>query len=162
MHITADTIRSCNGLDFLDGLYLVIEVFAVYAHNLSFLEFQADKFRSFFRNLLQVSTFRKSLCRVKYFAATDGSSPQTHIVRVFQFFEVGFETVAVQIVHLILTGQCHVPGKGDDFDSRRHDKEGHIETHLVIARTGRAVRYGIGTDFLGVFGDCHCLEYALR
>ena len=68
----------------------------------------------------------------------------------------------VQVVNLLLAAQSHVAGQGDDFHTRCHDKEGHVETHLVVAGSGRTVGDGIGSDFVGIAGDGQCLEDALR
>ena len=76
--------------------------------------------------------------------------PQTHVIGVFQFGEVGGKTVLVQVVNLFLTAQCHVACQRNDFHARSHDEESHVEATLVVTRTRRTMSDGIGADFVGI------------
>ena len=66
-----------------------------------------------------------------------------------------------QVVDLVFARQGHVARRGDDLDLRGEDLKRQVEAHLVVARTGRAVRHGVGPDPLGVFDDGNGLEDAL-
>ena len=66
-----------------------------------------------------------------------------------------------QVVDLVFAREGHVARRGDDLDLRGEDLERQVEAHLVVARTGRAVGYGVGSDPLGVFDDGNGLEDAL-
>ena len=80
MHITTDTVGCTNLFYFLDGFNLVIEHFSVYGIQLSFLEFQFQLFAACFRYLLQVSTFRQSLCGIQNLTTTDRRAPDAYVV----------------------------------------------------------------------------------
>lgn len=67
----------------------------------------------------------------------------------------------LQIVYLILAGEGHVPGGGDDLDLGSEDLECEVEAHLVVACACRAVGHGVGADLLGVFDYSDGLENAL-
>ena len=44
--------------------------------------------------------------------------------------------MCIEIVHLELAAESHVPCECDDFHLRGHDHECHIEPHLVVSRAG--------------------------
>ena len=67
----------------------------------------------------------------------------------------------IQIVNLFLTSQLLVAGQGDDLYSRGHDKEGHVETDLVVASSCGAMGDSVGTDFFCIAGDGYSLENTL-
>ena len=158
MHITADTVCCTNFFHFLDGFDRVVKLLVVDSFQFPFFESQAELFATFFFNVLEVSCFRESLRGVEDFATTDRSTPQTYIIRVFQFGEVRAETMFVQIINFFLTAQCHVTGQCDDFYIGSQYEESHVETDLVIACSGRTVCDGICTDFVGIACDSQCLE----
>ncbi len=62
----------------------------------------------------------------------------------------------------MLAGESHIAGGRDDLDLGSQDLESEVETHLVIAGTGRSVGHGIGPDLLGILDDGYCLEYTFR
>ena len=136
VHVTSDTVCSSDFLYFLNSLDLVVEHFAIDSIQFTFLEFQFQLFAACLGYLFQISTFRQSLCRIQDFTSTDGSTPDTYVIRIFQFGEVGFESMFLQVIDFIVTAQCHVAGKCDDFHSGSHNQESHVETHLVISCTG--------------------------
>ena len=108
--------------------------------------------------MFQVGAFGQSLCRIQNLTTTDGGAPQTHVIGVFQFGEVGGKTVLVQVVNLFLTAQCHVACQRNDFHARSHDEESHVEANLVVTRTRRTMSDGIGADFVGIACNGQCLE----
>ena len=85
--------------------------------------------------MLQVSIFGQTLSGVKELATTDTGAPDTNVIAVFQFGEVGEETVLIQIIYLFLAGQLLVTRQGDDLHTRSHHEECHIETDLIVAGT---------------------------
>ena len=133
--VAANSIRSTDFLNLLDGFNLVIKVLAVDGDNLSLLEsdFQGRFF--LLGGMFEISVFGQSLCRIQQFTAANACAPDTYIVAVFQFREVCEESVLVQIVHLFLTCQFLVTCQCDDFYPRSHDEERHVETDLVVTGT---------------------------
>ena len=111
--------------------------------------------------MLQVCALGQALCAVQNLAATDAGAPDTHVVGILQLGEVGIVTVLVQVVHLLLTGKVTVAGQCDDLHTGSHNQEGHVETYLVVAGTGRAVGNGAGTYFTCIACNGHGLEDAL-
>ena len=71
------------------------------------------------------------------------------------------EAVGVEIVHLLLAAEVAVAGEGDDLHLRTEHEEGHVETDLVVARSGGAVGDGVSPYLLGISCYGHTLEYAL-
>ena len=67
----------------------------------------------------------------------------------------------VEIVHLFLTGESLVACKCDYLHAWRHDEKRHVKTYLVVARSGGAVRYGVGSYLSGIPRYRYCLEYTL-
>ena len=111
--------------------------------------------------MLQIGILGQSLSGVEQFAATDAGSPDTYVIRILQFGEVGEESVFVQIVNFFLAGQFLIASQCDNLHTRSHHEEGHIETNLVVACTSRSVGDSIGTDLLGITGDGDGLEDTL-
>ena len=93
------------------------------------------------------------------FAAYAGA-PEALVDGIFHLLEIGLDAVFLQIVDLILAGESHVAGRGDDLDFGGEDLECEVETHLVVSGACRAVGHGIGSDLLGVFDDGDSLEDA--
>ncbi len=83
-----------------------------------FSKVEAQLFAALFGAVFQIGTFGQSLRGIQDFATTDGSTPQTYVIGIFQFGEVGVESVFVQIIDFFLTAQCHVAGQRDDFHVR--------------------------------------------
>ena len=162
VHVTADSVRGCDFLHCLDGLHAVGVFPSVHPYQRALGELQCDFLAAGLLNLLQIGLFRKSLPAVEYLAAADRCSPQPDVVGIFQLCKVGREAVCIEIVHLELAAEGHIPGERDDFHLRGHDHECHIEAHLVVSRSGGAVGDGVSPYFLGILGDCHGLENALR
>ena len=67
-----------------------------------------------------------------------------------------------QVVDFVITAQCHIAGKCNDFYSRSHNQESHIETDLVVSCTSRTVSYCMCVDFVGVTSNGKCLEDTFR
>ena len=110
--------------------------------------------------MLQIGAFGQSLGGIKQLTTTDTGAPDTYIIRVLQFCEVGKETVLVQEVNLLLTCQFLIAGEGDDLHARRQYEESHIETDLVITSTCASVGDGVGTNLFSIAGDGDGLENA--
>ena len=108
--ITADGIAGANLLNLLDGLDTVVELFAVDSDDFALVEGNLQQGVFLGGDVLQVSIFRQTLSRVKEFTAADAGTPDAYIVRIFQFGEVGKESVLVQVVYLFLTCQLFVAG----------------------------------------------------
>ncbi|CCY55282.1 unknown [Bacteroides eggerthii CAG:109] len=136
VHIASDAVGRTDFLYFLNSLDGIVECFVVDGLKFTFLKGEAQLFAALFGAMFQVGAFRKSLCGIQNLAAANGGAPQTYIIGIFQFGEVGCETMFVQVVYLFLTAQCHVACQGDDFHTRSHDEESHVETYLVVACTG--------------------------
>ena len=150
-------------LNLLNCSHFVGELFAVDGLYLSVLEGYLERCLGLLgSDVLQISLLGQSLCRIEKLSAADAGSPDAHVVGVFQLGEVGKVAVLVQIVDLFLACELLVARESDDFHSRSHDEEGHVEAYLVVARSRRAVGYGIGTNLVGIscYGDG--LEDALR
>ena len=113
-------------------------------------------------NLLKIGALAQSLGTVENLPSTDGSSPEAHVVGIFELGEVCLEAMSVEIIHLFTAAQGHVAGQGNDFDAGGHDHESHVEAHLVVAGSGRAMGYGIRFHFLGISSHSHSLENSLR
>ena len=111
--------------------------------------------------MLQISILRQPLCGVEQLTTTDAGSPDTYVVAVLQFGEIGIESVLIQIVNFFLASQFLVASQRDDFHTRSHHEEGHIETDLVVACTSRTVCDGVSTNLLGITCDGDGLEDAL-
>ena len=113
-------------------------------------------------NLFEISVFGQALARVENLAATNRRTPNAHVVGVFHLRKVGNEAVTTQIFDFFFAAERLVAREGDDFHTRRHNQEGHVETHLVVARAGRTVSNGIGANLVGVARNGKRLEDALR
>ena len=159
VHITADAVSRTDFLYLLDSLDGVVEFFIVDRFKFTLLEGQAQLFAAFFGAMFQIGAFGKSLCGVQNLTAANGSTPQTYVIGIFQFGEVGCKAVLVQIIYLFLAAQSHVACQRDNFHARSHDKESHVETNLVVTRTGRTMCNGVCADFVGVACNGQRLEY---
>ena len=111
--------------------------------------------------MLQVGILGKALSGVEQFATADRGAPDTYVVRILQFGEVGKESMLIEEVDLLLTRELLVACQGDNLHAGSHHEEGHVETDLVVAGTGRTVRNGIGTNLIGIAGDGDSLEDTL-
>ena len=81
--ITTDGIRSTNLLDLLDGLNLIIELFTIDSHDLTFLESNLQRSLLLFgSDVLQIGVFGQSLGGIKQLTTTDTGAPDTYIIRV--------------------------------------------------------------------------------
>ena len=94
------------------------------------------------------------------FLSADACAPESFVDGVFHLGEVGYISVIAQIVDLIFAGEGHVACGSDDLDLRCEYLEREVEAHLVVSGSGRSVRYGVGSDLLGVFDYGDGLEYA--
>ena len=162
MHVASDAVRSGNFFHTLDSGNLVGETFAIDSHNLTFFKLKAQLLAAGLFHLLQIGTFGQTFRRVENFAAANRRAPNTYVVGIFHFRKISHEAVLAQIFNFLVARESIVAGKRDDFHIRSHDKESHVETHLVVARTGRTVRDGIGTDFVGIARNGECLENTFR
>ena len=160
--VATDSVCRTNLFHLLNGGNLVLIFHSVHAANLALLESDAQDFGLLLSGMLEICAFGKSLCAVQNLTTTDTGSPDAHIVAVLQLGKVGKVAIGVQIVHLFLATKVAVAGQGDDFHTGSQHQEGHVETDLVIAGTGTAVRNGVRTDFLGIAGYGHGLENTLR
>ena len=142
--------------------HLVVKLLAVDSHNLALLKRNLQLRLVLTCHVLKVSLLGQTMCRVEYLAAADAGSPNAHVVRILKLGEVGKETVLIEVVYLLLTRESLVACKGDNLHTRCHNKEGHIETNLVVAGTCRTMCYGIGTNLLGVACNGNGLEDTLR
>ena len=160
--VATDGVRSTNLLNLLDGCNLIIKLLAVDSHNLTLLEGNLQ-FSLFFlgSNVLQVSLLWKTLGWVENLTTADTGSPDTYVIRILQLGEVCIEAVLVQVVNLLLTRKCLVTCQGNDFYTRSHYQEGHVETNLVVAGTCTSVSDGVSTNLLGVTSDGDSLEDTL-
>ena len=158
VHVTADAVSRADFLYLLDGFDGVVKLFIIDRFKFTLFKGQAQLLAAFFCTMFQVSAFGKSLCGIQNLTAANGSTPQTYVIGIFQFGEVGCKAVFVQIVYLFLTAQCHVACQGDDFHARSHYKESHVEAYLVVARAGRPMRNGICAYFVGIACNGQCLE----
>ena len=162
MHVASDAVGGADFFYLLDGLDGVVEAFVVHGLQFALLEGEAQLFGALLGAVLQVGTLWQTLCRVEDFASADARAPDADVIGIFQFGKVGGKAVLVQVVDFLLAAQGHVAGQGDDFHTRRHDEEGHVEANLVVAGACRAVGNGIGAYLVGVAGDGQCLEDTLR
>ena len=134
--IAANGIGGTNLLNLLDGSHLIVIRFIVHGYNLTLVEGDAQQgFLLLCGDMLQISLFRQSLGGVEQFATADAGAPDAHVVGIFQFGEVGRESVFVQIVHLFLSREFLVAGEGDNLHTGSHHEEGHVEADLVVAGT---------------------------
>ena len=161
MHIPAYAICGSDFLDSLDCGHLVIIFDSVHAAELALAETEAEHFAAGLGHLLEVCALRQTLGGVENLSSADGSSPYSHIVGVLQLGEIGVEAVGVEIVHLLLAAEVAVAGEGDDLHLRTEHEEGHVETDLVVARSGGAMGDGVSPYLLGISCYGHALEYAL-
>ena len=136
VHVAADSVRGCYFLDCLDGLHAVGVFPAVHPYQRALGKLQCDFLAAGLLDLLQIGLLRKSLPAVEYLAAADRCSPQAYVVGIFQFCKVSREAVSIEIVHLELAAEGHVPCERDDFHLRGHHHECHIEPHLVVSCAG--------------------------
>ena len=161
--VATDGVAGADRLNLLYGLHLIVEMLAVDGVDLALFERDAQLgLRLLGGDMLQVSALGQTLRRVEKLTAADARAPDADVVAVLQFGEVGEETMRVEVVDLLLTRQFLVAGEGDDVDARRQHLERHVETNLVVARTGRTVGNGVGTNLLGIAGNGDGLEDALR
>ena len=160
--ITSDGIAGTNLLNLLDSLYTISEFLTVYTHYLTFLELNLQK-RLLLGvcDVLQISLLGQTLCGVEQFATTDTGSPDTYVIRILQFSEVGKESVFVQEINLLFTCQFLVACQCDNLHTRSHHEECHIKTDLVVAGTCRSVSNGICTNLLGIACYGNSLEDTL-
>ena len=133
VHVATDTVRGADFLDLLYGCYLVAEFLSVHGGYFAFFKTDIQAFAAVFSNLLQIRALRQSLCRIQNLAAANGSSPDAHIIRIFQFREVRIKSVLVQIVDFFLPAQSPVACKRYYFNAGSHHHESHVEAHLVVA-----------------------------
>ena len=112
--------------------------------------------------MLKIGLFGQSLCGIENLTTADAGSPDTYVIGILQFGEIGKEAMLVQIVNLFLATQCMVTGQSDNLHTGSHHQEGHIETNLVVAGTRTSMSNGISTDLLGIAGDGDGLENTLR
>ena len=101
--VTTDGIAGANLLNLLDGFDFIIKMLIIDSYDLSLLESNLQFTFLLLSDMLQISIFWKTLRRVENLSATDARSPDTHIIRVFQFGKISKETVGIQIVDLFLT-----------------------------------------------------------
>ena len=161
--VTTDSVAGTNLLDLLYRLHLVVKLLAVYGCNLTLLEGDGQCALWFLGgNVLQICLLRQTLCWVEQLAATDTGTPDTYIIRILQLGEVCEESILVQIVHLFLTCQFLVTCQSDNLHSWCHHEEGHVETNLVVACSGRTVCDGISANLVGIACNGYCLEDTLR
>ena len=160
--VAADGIACTDLLNLLNGFHLVIEMLAIDSLDLTFLESDTQlRLRLFCCDMFQISALRQTLGRIEKFTAADTRAPDTYIVTIFEFREVGKEPVGIEIVDLLLTRQFLVTGERDDLHLRCHDLKGHIETNLIIAGTCRAVGDSVSLDLIGVTRNGDGLEDTL-
>ena len=130
-------------------------------HPHGLIDAEYDILFTIFGNLLEVCCFRQSLFAIEDLTTSDTGTPETYIVRIFQFLEVSCKTVLVEVVDLLLTGEGFVTGEGNDLHARRSHKESHVEAHLVVARACRAVCDSIRLHFACIACDSEGLEDTL-
>ena len=158
MHVATDTVCRTNLFYLLDGFDGGVECLVVHGFQLTFFKSEAQLLAALFGAVLQIGAFGQPLRGIQNLATANGSAPQTYVIGIFQFGEVGGKAVFVQIINLFLTAQCHVACQRDDFHARSHDEESHVKTNLVVTRTRRTVGDGIRADFVGITCNGQCLE----
>ena len=161
VHVAADAVARADGLHGTDRLDLVGIGGAVHGCDLTLLESDGQALLALGRDLARVGLFGERLFRAEGLLAADRGAPQPLVDRILHLLEVGREAVPAQVVDLVFAREGHVARRGDDLDLRSENLERQVEAHLVVARTGRAVGHGVGSDPLGVFDDGNGLEDAL-
>ena len=160
--VTAYRISRAYLLYLLNSLDLVIETLSVHRHDLAFPEANLQYGFLGLGNVLQIRLLGKPLCRVQYLPSADTGSPDTYIVRIFQFGEVRMEAMLVQEIHLFLAGKSLVTGQSNDFNARSHHQKSHVKANLVVPRTRTSMGDGICANLLGVARNGYRLKYAFR
>ena len=161
VHITSNSVCRSYPLHFLNCRYAVVIVLAVDRSEHSLLESQAQDFAPAFLHLLEVCALRQTTGGVEDLATADRGAPDANVIGVLEFCKIGFETMRIEVIHLLLAAEIAVAGEGDDFHIGAHYEEGHIKTDLVVAGTGGTVGNGVSANFVGVAGYSHSLEDAL-
>ncbi len=131
--VAPDGVGGTYLLHFLYRLDFVVESLAVDGAQFALLKAELQHFGTLFRDVLEVSTLRQSLRGVEYLSAADACPPDSNVVAVLQFREIGEVAVGVQVVYFLLAGEVLVAGQSDDLYSRSLHEEGHVETYLVVA-----------------------------
>ena len=97
--VAADGIACTDLLNLLNGFHLVIEMLAIDSLDLTFLESDTQLcLRLLRRDMFQISALRQTLGRIEKFTATDTRAPDTYIVTVFEFREVGSSLSRVSVM----------------------------------------------------------------
>ena len=135
MAVAANGVCGTDFFHLLNGFDFIVEFFAVHTAQFTFLETEFQEFWTFFRWVLQISRLWQALVGVENLTTTDAGSPNTHVVGVLQFCEVGEETVGVEVIHFFLSAEVLVACECDDFHAWSQHEESHVETNLVVTCT---------------------------
>ena len=135
--------------------------FAIQRYRLSFFEGDFHALRILPLQLRRVGAFGQRLVRSQCFDAAHAGAPDAFINGVFSFLPAHFEALFLQVFNLGLARQFQVTDGREDFRFGRDDRKSHVETHLVVAGSGAAVRDVIGLVGAGVLGNGQRLEHAL-